>query len=75
MTQALYQGHMNWMKSHNPTSTTGGGTLTWRGTVFTYRMFGMDTSEDFLYHSNFFRPTYQWIAMMKTIVIDARYVS
>ena len=41
----------------------------------TYRMFGMDTSEIFLYHSKCSRPTYQWIVMMKMIIIDAQYVS
>ena len=43
------------------------------GTSILYRMFGMDGSEDFLYHLIFsVRPTYQWIAMTKTIIIDAQ---
>ena len=40
-----------------------------------YRRVGMDGSEDFMYHLDCFRPTYQWIAMTKTIIIDARYGS
>ena len=35
-----------------------------------YRMFGMDASEIVLYRWKYFRPTYQWIAMMKMIIID-----
>ena len=41
----------------------------------TYRMVGMDAIEIFLYRSKCSQPTYQWIAMMKTIIIDAQYGS
>ena len=38
-----------------------------------YRMFGMDAIGNFLYRSKCSRPTYQWIAMMKMIIIGAQY--
>ena len=43
--------------------------------VHRYRMFGMDASENVLYRSKCFQPTYQWIAMMEMIIIDAQYES
>ena len=40
-----------------------------------YRRVGMVRNEDFLYHLNYFRLTYRWIDVMKTIIIDAQYGS
>ena len=39
--------------------------------VGTYRMFGMDAIENVLYPLKYSQPKYQWIAMIKTIIIDA----
>ena len=41
----------------------------------TYRMFGMDAIENFLYHLKCSQPTYQCIDMMTMIIIDAQYGS
>ena len=45
------------------------------GSSTPYRMCGMDGIEGFLYQLILSQPTYGWIAVMKTIIIDARYGS
>ena len=45
------------------------------GYISTYRRVGMVRSEDFVYHLNCFQPTYRWMDVMKTIIIDAQYGS